>query len=101
MERFGCEAAIAALMALDAADVPAKVDGLVDDHLVGCSPQQASGRRAELARAFLNAAPFTELSYRIWRRIAGENDTSGLDAEFVSQSPSLRFLPTVEFPASR
>ena len=85
------------LVALTCSDVPEQVDALVDAYLVGTDAWQFSQRRAELAHGFLNAAPFSELSYRIWRRIAGEGD----DGEMVLQSRSVEFLPPVEFQMTR
>ena len=64
-------------------------------------PQQFCSKRSELAHEFLNAAPFAELSYLIWRRIAGEDDGDYADAQFAFTTPSERFLPPVEFSLSR
>jgi hypothetical protein len=48
-----------------------KVDDLVDGYLVtfNTSARQTAAMRKILADEFLAAAPFTELSYRVWRRI--------------------------------
>lgn len=95
MGRLDSERTIEDLIALTRSDLPGQVDALVDAYLVGTDPEQFWQKRAELALGFLDAAPFSELSYRIWRRIAGEGD----DMPF--QSPSMEFLPPVEFQMSR
>jgi hypothetical protein len=101
MNRPDAKTTIGALVALAAADVPAEVDALVDAYLIGQDPEHFYCRRSELAHEFLNAAPFTELSYRIWRRIAGENGDEHAEPQSVSVTPSERFLPPVEFSLSR
>ena len=52
-----------------------KVDKLVDAYLVSfnVSAMQTTAMRKILADEFLATAPFTELSYRIWRRIMRED----------------------------
>jgi hypothetical protein len=97
MGRLDTETTIADLVALTRADIPGQVDDLVDAYLVGTDPRQFCQRRAELALGFLDAAPLSELSYRIWRRIAGEDD----DGELPYQSSSMQFMPPVEFQISR
>jgi hypothetical protein len=81
------------LVALTRGGNPRQVDALVDSYLVGIDPQQFCQKRAELALEFLNTAPLSELSYRIWRRIGGEADND----EVPYQSPSMEFLPPVDF----
>jgi hypothetical protein len=97
MGRLDSERTIGNLVALTRSDIPRQVDALVDAYLVGTDPGQFWQTRAELALEFLNAAPLSELSYRIWRRITGEAD----DGEGPYQSPSMQFLPPVEFQISR
>lgn len=101
MRRLDSEMTINALMALPARDVPGGVDTLVDAYLVGGDPERFSSQRGELAHEFLNAAPFTELSYRIWRRIAGEESDEYADTQLASATPSEQFLPSVEFSLRR
>ena len=101
MLQLDSEKTIDALLVLDRVDVPARVDALVDAYLVGWDPEQFCSKRGELAHEFLNAAPFTELSYRIWRRIAGEDGDDCADAQLAFTTPSERFLPPVEFSVSR
>jgi hypothetical protein len=78
-----------------------QVDALVDAYLAGWDPEQFCSKRSELAHEFLNTAPFTELSYRTWRRIAGEDDDDFAETQVAFIAPSMRFLPTVEFAVSR
>jgi hypothetical protein len=101
MQRLDSEKTLDALLTLDRVDVPARVDAIVDAYLVGWDPREFCGKRSELAHEFLNAAPFTELSYLIWRRIAGEDGDDCANAQFAITSPSERFLPPVEFSVSR
>ena len=96
MGRFDSERAIEGLIALTRSDIPGRVDALVDAFLVGTDPERFCQKRAELALEFLNAAPFSELSYRVWRRISGEADD-----ELPYHTPSMQFLPPVEFQMSR
>jgi hypothetical protein len=83
-----------------------KVDAMVDAYLVSfsSSARQTAAMRKILADEFLAAAPFTELSYRIWRRIMCEDTdvpepplrvTSGL------LLPELDFPPPAAFIAQR
>jgi hypothetical protein len=101
MQQLDSKTTINALLALGRVDVPAKVDASVDAYLVGWDPQQFCSKRSELAHEFLNAAPFTDLSYLIWRRIAGVDGEDCADAQLVSTTPSERFLPQVEFSVRR
>jgi hypothetical protein len=96
MDRLDSARVIEGLIALTRSDIPREVDVLVDAYLMDSDPGQLRPKRAELAQTFLNAAPFSELSYRIWRRIAGEDDD-----EMPYQSGSMQFLPTVEFQIGR
>ena len=73
-----------------------KVDTLVDGYLVSfaSSAKQTTAMRKILADEFLSLAPFTELSYRIWRRIMRE--------EAEAPEPPLRvasdlLLPDLDF----
>jgi hypothetical protein len=84
------------LLALTRSDLPRRIDASIDAYLVGTDPEQFWQKRAELALEFLDAAPFSELSYRIWRRISGEADD-----EMAYQYPSTQFLPPVDFQISR
>lgn len=84
------------LVALKRSEIPFQVDNLVEAHLAGTDPEQFWQKRAKLALEFLDAAPFSELSYRIWRRISGDSDD-----EMPNQNPSTQFLPTVDFQISR
>jgi hypothetical protein len=101
MQRVDPEKTIETLLTLDRVDVPVRVDAIVDAYLVGWDPQEFCSKRSELAHEFLNTAPFTELSYFIWRRIAGEVGDDCADAQFAFTTPSERFLPAVEFSVSR
>jgi hypothetical protein len=73
-----------------------KVDALVDAHLVTftTSVRQTAAMRKILGDEFLSLAPFTELSYRIWRRIMRE-DT---DLPEPLRVASDMLLPELEFP---
>jgi hypothetical protein len=97
MQRVDPEKTIETLLTLDRVDVPVRVDAIVDAYLVGWDPQEFCSKRSELAHEFLNAAPFTELSYFIWRRIAGEDGDDCANSQFAFTTPSERFLPQVEF----
>lgn len=81
------------LIALTRGGTPRQVDALVNSYLVGVDPQQFCQKRAELALEFLNAAPLSELSYRIWRRIGGESSD---EDEMPYQSPSMEYLPPMD-----
>ncbi|HZC57113.1 MAG TPA: hypothetical protein VE396_13875 [Xanthobacteraceae bacterium] len=92
---------VAALMHLgdagsDCAGLPRKVDALVDAYLVSfsISAKQTAAMRKLLADEFLAAAPFTELSYRIWRRIM-QDDTDA--PEPLLRVSSELLLPEVDF----
>jgi hypothetical protein len=84
---------VAELLTLDVGGLPAKVDALVDVYLEGFGAAQTIAMRTELADEFLAAAPFTELSYRIWRRIL--RDDNYLPEERV-RVPSDQLLPEVD-----
>jgi hypothetical protein len=73
-----------------------KVDTLVDGYLVSfaSSAKQTTAMRKILADEFLAAAPFTELSYRIWRRIMRE-DTDAPEPPLRVSSDLL--LPDLDF----
>lgn len=101
MVGINSEKTIGALMALRPADVPNQVDALVDAYLAGWDMEQFRSKRSELAHEFLNAAPFTELNYSIWRRIADEGADDCAEAQVVFATPSTQFLPTVEFSTRR
>jgi hypothetical protein len=85
-------------MGLDSAALSRKVDALVDAYLVSfnTSAKQTLARRKILADEFLSVAPFTELSYRIWRRIMRE-DTDAPEPPLRVASdlllPDLDFVP--------
>lgn len=81
------------LIALTRGGTPRQVDALVNSYLVGIDPQQFCQKRAELALEFLNAAPLSELSYRIWRRIGGEAPD---EDEMPYQSLSMEYLPPMD-----
>src|SRR5579884_2818424 len=90
MARFDHTQIVAALLALDG-------DGLrerVDAYLEGCGGRPTAGLRTALADEFLAAAPFTEQSYWIWRRIM--QDDAYLP-ELPPRIPSELLLPPVEF----
>jgi hypothetical protein len=97
MKRLDFTDTIDALTALEDADVPVGVDDLVDAFLIGFEPTRITTMRRELAREFLAAAPFRELSYRIWQRIARDDEDSYAQAYMNLRRPSQRFLPTVDF----
>lgn len=84
---------IAELTALDGKDLPGRVDALVDAYL-GFGAAQTPAIRNRLAEEFLAAAPFTELSYRIWRRIL--RDDTDMPEDPV-RLPSDLLLPAVDF----
>jgi hypothetical protein len=91
----------AALVRLQAADLDrtglsGKVDRLVDGYLVSfnVSARQTTAMRKILADEFLAAAPFTETSYRIWRRIMREEAEA---PEPVLRVASDQLLPELEF----
>jgi hypothetical protein len=73
-----------------------KVDTLVDGYLVSfaSSAKQTTAMRKILADEFLSLAPFTELSYRIWRRIMRE-DTDAPEPPLRVSSDLL--LPDLDF----
>jgi hypothetical protein len=73
-----------------------KVDALVDGYLVtfNTSARQTAAMRKILADEFLAAAPFTELSYRVWRRIM--RDGTDLPEPPVRVTSEL-LLPAVDF----
>lgn len=81
----------------DHACLSRKVDALVDAYLVSfnTSARQTTAMRKILADEFLKLAPFTELSYRIWRRIQRE-DTDAPEPPLRVASDVL--LPDVDFP---
>ncbi len=74
-----------------------KVDTLVDAYLVtfSASARQTAAMRKILADEFLGLAPFTELSYRIWRRIMRED--TDLPEPLLRVASDL-LLPELEFP---
>jgi len=80
----------------DCAGLPRKVDALVDAYLVSfsISAKETAAMRKLLADEFLAAAPFTELSYRIWRRIM-HDDTDAPEPLLRVSSDLL--LPEVDF----
>ena len=96
MGRIDCAKTVEDLVALKRSEISSQVDDLVDAYLAGTDPELFWQKRAELALEFLEAAPFSELSYRIWRRISGEGDD-----EMPNQYPSTQFLPSVDFQISR
>jgi hypothetical protein len=81
----------------DRACLSGKVDTLVDGYLVSfnVSAKQTAAMRKILADEFLSLAPFTELSYRIWRRIMREDTDL---PEPVLRVASDMLLPDVDFP---
>jgi hypothetical protein len=81
----------------DRACLSGKVDTLVDGYLVSfnVSAKQTAAMRKILADEFLSLAPFTEQSYRIWRRIM-RDDTDLPEPVLRVASGSL--LPDVDFP---
>jgi hypothetical protein len=82
---------------IDHAGLSGKVDALVDAHLVSfsSSARHTAAMRKILADEFLAAAPFTELSYRIWRRIL-RDDTGAAEPPLRVASDLL--LPELDFP---
>lgn len=100
MKRLEITETISALAALEDIDVPARVDALVDVCLVGLEPTRAARMRRELAQEYLSAAPLTELTYRIWQRIARDDEDSYGQAYIELRRPSQRFLPSVDFDAA-
>ena len=72
-----------------------KVDALVDGYLVtfNTSARETAAKRKVLADEFLALAPFTELSYRVWRRIMCD-DT---DLPEPLRDSSALLLPAVDF----
>jgi hypothetical protein len=82
----------------DCAGLSGKVDKLVDGYLVSfnVSALQTTAMRKILADEFLATAPFTELSYRIWRRIMREDAET---PEPVLRVASDQLLPDLDFAA--
>ena len=80
------------------AGLSGKVDKLVDGYLVSfnVSALQTTAMRKILADEFLATAPFTELSYRIWRRIMREDAET---PEPVLHVASDQLLPDLDFAA--
>lgn len=80
------------------AGLSGKVDKLVDGYLVSfnVSALQTTAMRKILADEFLATAPFTELSYRIWRRIMREEAET---PEPVLRVASDQLLPDLDFAA--
>jgi len=78
------------------AGLSGKVDKLVDGYLVSfnVSALQTTAMRKILADEFLATAPFTELSYRIWRRIMREDAET---PEPVLRVASHQLLPDLDF----
>jgi hypothetical protein len=104
MERLDhMQTVVAALVHLgdagpDCAGLSGKVDKLVDSYLVSfnVSALQTTAMRKILADEFLATAPFTELSYRIWRRIMREDAET---PEPVLRVASDQLLPDLDFAA--
>ena len=73
-----------------------RVDTLVDAYLVSfaSSARHTAAMRKILADEFLSLAPFTELSYRIWRRILREDADAPEPLLHVS---SELLLPDLDF----
>jgi hypothetical protein len=94
MVRFDHTHIVAALLALDGDGLRERVDALVDAYLEGCGGKHTASLRTALADEFLTAAPFTEQSYWIWRRIM--RDDTYLP-ELPPRVPSELLLPPVEF----
>jgi hypothetical protein len=80
----------------DRACLSGKVDALVDAYLVSfnVSAKQTAAMRKILADEFLSLAPFTELSYRIWRRIM--RDDTDLPEPVLRVASDL-LLPELDF----
>jgi hypothetical protein len=96
MLRLNHSGTIAALVALDGADLPGRVDALVDAYLVGFGAAQTAVMRRSLADKFLTAAPFSERSYRVWRRILREEDAVQEVREAKPWTPSAMLLPAID-----
>jgi hypothetical protein len=102
MERLDHTRTIAAALAqleasgLDRALLCVKVDKLVNGYLAGfiVSARQTTAMRKILGDEFLAAAPLTELSYRIWRRIMREDTDL---PEPVLHVASDQLLPDLDF----
>jgi hypothetical protein len=101
VKRLNLTETLEALAALEEADVPARVDALADAYLVGFGPTRAAMMRRELARAFLTAAPFTELSYRIWQRLGLDDEDSYSKAYGELRRPSQRKQDGANRPIDR
>ena len=82
----------------DHAGLSGRVDALVDAYLVSfaSSARHTAAMRKILADEFLGLAPFTELSYRIWRRIMREDADL---PEPVLRVASELLLPDLDFGA--
>ena len=80
----------------DHAGLSGRVDALVDAYLVSfaSSARHTAEMRKVLADEFLGLAPFTELSYRIWRRILREDTDL---PEPVLRVASELLLPDLDF----
>jgi hypothetical protein len=83
-----------------------KVDALVDGYLVtfNTSARQTAAMRKILADEFLAAAPFTELSYRVWRRIMRDGTDLPEPPVRVNSDlllPDLDFTPPPKFTPQR
>jgi hypothetical protein len=90
----------------DHAILARKVDTLVDGYLVSfaSSARQTTAMRKILADEFLSLAPFTELSYRIWRRIMREDTDLPEPPLRVASDlllPDLDFSPRAAFVPPR
>ena len=96
MLRLNHSGTIAALVALDGADLPGRVDALVDAYLTGFGVTQTEVMRRSLADKFLTAAPFSERSYRVWRRILREEDAAQEVREVKPWTPSAMLLPAID-----
>lgn len=94
MERLDHPRTVADLVALDGSDLAGRVDALVDACLEASGGAPAAAIRNRLADEFLAAAPFTALSYRIWRRIL--RDDTQLP-ELPERVPSELLLPDLDF----
>lgn len=89
---------IASLLELDGTGGPGRVDALVDAYLAAAGSGDTVIARNALAEEFLAAAPFTAVSYRIWRRIL--RDDTDLP-ELPVRVPSELLLPPIEFMRRR
>jgi len=96
MLRLDHSGTIAALVALDGAELPHRVDALVDAYLGGFGAAQTVAMRRSLADHFLTAAPFSERSYRVWRRILREQDDRPEVREVKPWTPSAMLLPAID-----